>query len=406
MEPAPNREPPPAGPQPPVLRRRRKRAFGALAVVAVLAIVAYVVFDLLTRNQESTDDAQVEADVVPLSARVAAPVLIVHAPDNARVKKNDPLIDLDPTDYQIKVAQAEADLAAAVAQADAAGAQLEIVEATAAGGLTSAQAQVSGSGSSVRSAQAQVAAAQAGLARARADASRAKNDLDRAARLAAEKAIPTAQLDNARSAAASADAQVAQAQAQLSGAEDQARAAQARVGEAQGRLIQSGSVDAQRKAARAAKDLADARRQGAEAALKNAQQQLAYTHIVAPADGTLSRLAVHPGQLVQPGAILAELVPTETYVVANFKETQLARMRPDQEVHISIDAYPGRTLLGRVASLSPGTGARFSLLPPDNATGNFVKVVQRVPVKIVWEKLPADLQPQAGLSAEVTVYLR
>ncbi|MDP9152446.1 MAG: efflux RND transporter periplasmic adaptor subunit, partial [Myxococcota bacterium] len=137
-----------------------------------------------------------------------------------------------------------------------------------------------------------------------------------------------------------------------------------------------------------------------------AELQLSYTRIAAPADGALSRLALHEGQLVQPGQQVVLLVPDATYVVANFKETQIGAMRPGQRAELALDAFPGRTFEGKVESWSPGTGARFSLLPPDNAAGNFVKVVQRVPVKIAWQEVPPDVRLTAGLSAEVTVFTR
>ena len=385
--------------------RRGRTAYLTFAAVIAVALGGYGLFAFLTRGQEATDDAQVEADVVTLSARVGAPVLKVFVKDNQAVKQDDPLVDLDPTDFEIRVAQAEAEREAARAQAAAAAAQLGVVEAQARGGLTLAKAQVSGSAGSVHGADAQVAAARAGLARARSDAARLHGDLDRALRLAGEGAIPKGTLDTAQFAADAADAQVSQAEAQLEAAQDLAGVARTRIGEAEGKLTQSESVDAQLEVARAARDLADARVKAAEAALRQARQQLAYTHITAPFDGVLSRLSVHTGQLVQPASVVAALVPNESYLVGNFKETQVAHMREGQRVRITIDTFPGETFWGHLVSLSPATGARFSLLPPDNATGNFVKVVQRVPVKIAWDHPPTD-RIHAGLSADVTVYTR
>jgi membrane fusion protein (multidrug efflux system) len=151
--------------------------------------------------------------------------------------------------------------------------------------------------------------------------------------------------------------------------------------------------------------LAHARVDGARAALEQAKLQLSYTKVVAPADGVVSRLTVREGQLVAAAQPAAQLVPTRTYVVANFKDTQVGDMRPGQRADIEVDAFPGKKLEGRVESLSGGTGARFSLLPPDNASGNFVKVVERVPVRIAWTK-PPTLALRAGLSANVTVHTR
>ncbi len=168
----------------------------------------------------------------------------------------------------------------------------------------------------------------------------------------------------------------------------------------------AGANRAQYGAALAGVDLARARVRSAEAAADLAKLQLSYTVLRAPADGTVSRLQARAGQIVQPGQVCAQLVPDRTYVVANFKETQTGRIRPGQRVEIDVDAYSGRKLEGKVESLSGGTGARFALLPPDNASGNFVKVVERVPVRIAWASPPANLALRAGLSANVTVHTR
>ena len=181
------------------------------------------------------------------------------------------------------------------------------------------------------------------------------------------------------------------------------RTAQTQIAEAKGRVEQSAPVDALLAAAQANADLAHARADAADASLAQARLQLSYTRIEAPADGLLSRLAVHEGQLVQAGQQVVGIVPNTTYVVANFKETQVGNMRAGQRAEISVDALPGRSFEGKVESTSPGTGARFSLLPADNASGNFVKVVQRLPVKIAWVNVPADVKLAAGLSVDVTV---
>jgi membrane fusion protein (multidrug efflux system) len=170
-------------------------------------------------------------------------------------------------------------------------------------------------------------------------------------------------------------------------------------------MVQSAPVDTQLAVARAGAALAHARVQGATAALALARLQQSYTHVVAPSDGVVSRLSVHEGQLIQAGQAIAELVPSATYLVANFKETQVGRMHDRDRAEIRIDAFPGRVFEGEVESLSGGTGARFSLLPPDNASGNFVKVVQRVPVRIRWRNPPSDVALRAGMSCDVTVHV-
>ena len=313
---------------------------------------------------------------------------------------------LAPADLAARAKQAEAELAAARAQAKEADAQVRIVEAMSKGGLSAARAQLSGTATSAASAEAQIQAAKAALVRAEAEAARANTDFARAESLRKDEAIPQAQVDTARANAEAARAAVAQAEAQLAAARDVKRTAQTQIAEAEGRVEQSAPIEAQLDAARANAQLAVARAEAADSALVLAKLQLDYTRIESPTDGRLGRLAVRVGQLVQAGQAVVVVVPSATYAVANFKETQVGRMHPGQPATITIDAFPGRTLQGRVESTSPGTGARFSLLPADNASGNFVKVVQRLPVKIDWVNLPGDITLAAGMSADVTVDIR
>jgi membrane fusion protein (multidrug efflux system) len=376
---------------------------GIITVVVAGSIGAY---SFLTADQESTDDAQVESDVIPLAARVGGQVIKLKVVENQAVKAGDVIVQIDPLDYTARVAQAEAELASAKAQAASADAQVTVVEATAKGGLFSAKAAVSGSGVAVFSAQAQIASASASIARSQADLHKAEIDLGRTKELYAANAVPKERLDNAQAAYDSAQAQLQSAQAMMQAATEQKKAAESRVEEAKGRLDQSAPIDSTIATAHAQADLAHARIKSSEAALELAKNQLAYTTVTAPTDGFVSKLGVHEGQLISPGQPIVELVPAQTYMVANFKETQVGRIRPGQKVEISVDAFPGKKLEGKVESLSGGTGARFSMLPPDNASGNFVKVVQRVPVRIAWTNLPSDLPLRAGLSADATVYLK
>ncbi len=400
----PSVEPVPAPAAP--AKRNQAKPYLVLGLVLLLGATVYAVVVWMTRGKENTDDAQVDADIVTVSARVSGSILAVHVSDNQKVKKGDLLVEIDPTDLAAQKKQAEAELAAARAQADGADAQVRIVEATSKGGLSAARAQLSGSTQSVEGAGAQIDVAKAALTRARAEASRAETDLARADALRKEQAIPQAQLDTAMANAESARAAVAQAQAQLTAAADMKRTAQTQIAEAQGRVEQSAPVDALLAAARANAELAHARAEAAEAAVALARSQLSYARIEAPTDGLLSRLSVRDGQLIQSGQQVVVVVPDKTYVLANFKETQVGQMHPGQRAEISVDAYPGRSFEGKVDSTSPGTGARFSLLPPDNASGNFVKVVQRVPVKIAWVNVPPDAKLAAGMSADVTVSTR
>ena len=325
---------------------RSRRPFLILAAVLVVAGAAVGAYRHMTAGQESTDDAQIGADTVPIATRVGGVVAHVTFHEDQLVKKGELLAQIDDTDYQARVRQAEAEVATTRAQAATAEAEAQIVEATSRGGLDVARAALRGSSVGVSSAAAQVALA-----------TEAKS------------------------------------------------AAESHVGEARGRLSQSTPIAPQIAAAKAGVDLAYARVRGAEAALALARLQLDYTRIVAPADGIASKLMVHEGQLAAAGQPVAALVPSATYVIANFKETQIGRMRVGQRAEIVLDAFPGKTFEGTVASLSGGTGSSFSLLPADNATGNFVKVVQRVPVRVAWKTPPSGTIMRAGLSADVTVFV-
>jgi membrane fusion protein (multidrug efflux system) len=400
---APASVPVAAAPAPaPVKPARSRRPFAILGVALVLALIGVGVYRHLTAGQESTDDAQIAADTVPVATRVGGIVSHVAIKEDQLVKKGDLIAQIDDADYTARVQQAEADLAIAQAQAASAEAQSQIVDATSRGGLDAARAALRGSSVGVSSAASEVAAARAALARAEVDAHKAEIDLNRAKTLKAANAIPAERLDTAQLAYDSSRASLAQAKAQVALAMDAKNAAQSHVGEARGRLSQSAPIEPQIAAAKAGVDLAHARVQSAQAALVLAKLQLGYTHIVSPVDGVASKLMVHDGQLVTVGQPVIALVPSTTYVIANFKETQVGEMRVGQRADIELDAFPGRKFEGQVSSLSGGTGASFSLLPADNATGNFVKVVQRVPVRIAWRS-PPDQAMRAGLSADVTV---
>jgi membrane fusion protein (multidrug efflux system) len=374
--------------------------------LAGLAIAIYFIHGYITRNEVETDDAEVDADVVPISTRVGGVILRMGVQDNQKVEAGTVIALIDDADYKAKVAAAQADLEAAEAQSDSADAQVDIVKSTSGGALSSAKAMLVGTGASVRSAAAQIDAAQATVARARAELTKAQADLDRAKKLHDAGAVSGQQLESAQAARDSQQAALDAALANLSSAHDAQAQAVSRVAEAQGKVEESTPVDRHIAAAVAAAKLAHARVDAAKAAVDIAKLQLGYTKIVAPVAGKVSRLAAHEGQMVQPGSMLVMIVPATTYVVANFKETQLDRIRPGDPVEVSVDAFGGSHLTGKVESVSAGTGARFSMMPPDNATGNFVKVVQRVPVKIAWDPNQDLSQLHAGLSVEVKVHLQ
>lgn len=387
-------------PSPP--RRRPRQAFVVLIALTLIVLGGLGAYAWYTSGQEATDDALVEADVVAVTARVPGLVTRLHVSDNQTVKKGDLIAELDSADFRTRVAQARADVQTAKAQAEGAQAQTRVVEASARGGLQSAQAQMSSSASSAQASDAQIAAAEAALARATAEAAKAERDVAREKALVAADAIPRTQFEMTELAYASAQAAVQQARATLTAAREARGAAAGRVDEARAKVSQSTPVAEQIAAARAAAALADARVASAEAGLALAELHLSYTRVLAARDGVVTQLGAREGALVQAGQPLAQLVPHETYVVANFKETQIAAMHAGDRAVVRIDAYPGRTFEAQVESLAGGTGSRFSLIPSDNASGNFVKVVQRVPVRLTWTT-PPDVALRAGLSAVVTV---
>ena len=387
-------------------KKKATRAYALLATLALGAVGVYFIHGYITRNEVDTDDAEVDADVVPIATRVGGVVLKMGVADNAKVEAGAVIAQIDDADYKAKVAAAQADLDAATAQAASADAQVDITKSTSGGALSSARAMLAGQGASVRSAAAQIDAAQAQVARAKAELVKAQADLDRAKKLHDAGAVSGQQLETAQAARDSEQASLDAANANLASARDSQSQAVSRVAEAQGRVEQSTPVERLQAAAVAAAALAHAHVDSAKAALEIAKLQLGYTKIIAPVSGTVSRLAAHEGQMLQPGTTIVMIVPSTTYVVANFKETQLERIRPGDPVEVSIDAFGGKQLQGKVESVSAGTGARFSMMPPDNATGNFVKVVQRVPVKIAWDAGQDLSQLHAGLSVEVKVHLQ
>ncbi|HEX8108681.1 MAG TPA: HlyD family secretion protein [Kofleriaceae bacterium] len=384
-------------------RRRAKNAYLILAVIAAAVAVLWFGHHWWTHGKQDTDDAQVEADVVPIAPRVGGVIKTARVHDNQMVKAGDVLFEIDPVDLDVEVARCEAELQAAQAQQSAAEAQVGVVQSSSTGGLSSARAALTGAGASVRSAEEAMRAAQAAVERAKADLATAESDLKRQQDLFAQKAGTRHDVEHAQQARDVAKASLDAANAQLAMARDQHNLAQARVAEAEGHVTQSTPVDQAVASAQASAKLAAARVTAAQVALDKAKLQRSYATVVAPAAGRISRLGAHAGQQVMAGQPLLMLVPVDSYVIANFKESQVGRMKAGDPVDIEIDAYSGETFHGVVDTVSPATGARFSMIPPDNATGNFVKVVQRVPVKILWSS-PPGVAMLPGLSAEVTVH--
>ena len=329
-------------PEPTAAPPRSKRRF-VLPIVALLALLGTGWATkqwLYGRTHQSTEDAFVDGHLIPVLAKVSGYVQTVSVSDNDRVAADSVLVQIDPAEYTVRLLQAEADLAAARAGAGGAGmsGQAEAAVLTAAGQRSSLEAQIT----AARGHEAQVRA-----------------DLARTQELADKQIVSQQQLDAAKAAANAAAANLLALERQTAAAGGSVTSAQAGV------------------------RLAHARLQAAEAAVENARLQLGYTRVAAPAAGIVSRKQVERGQLVQAGQPLLTIVgDSGVYVTANFKETQLANLRIGQPVDIEVDAYPDAHVRGRVESVSAATGSKFALLPPDNATGNFTKVVQRVPVRI------------------------
>jgi membrane fusion protein (multidrug efflux system) len=329
-----------------------------LGLLLVVGIVAAVVWWMHARKYVSTDDASIDGHIIQISPDVSADVAAVYINDNWHVKKGQLLVTLDPRSFQAVVDQAMAGLAAARAKADQAQVQLS-------------------------AARAEIVETQAAVVIAKTNAENATLNYQRFAALS-PRARSQQQLDNALATHKSADAQIQQAEAKVLAARADADGAEAAVTTARAQI------------------------KVAQADLDQAKIDLGYCRIVAPEPGMITRKAVEPGSYVEKGQPLFAIVPTNVWVVANFKETKLGRIRIDQPVTIKIDAYSGHVFHGRVDSIQNGTGSRFSLLPPENATGNWVKVVQRVPVKITFDDNQAQetkylLAPGLSVEAKVKV---
>jgi membrane fusion protein (multidrug efflux system) len=381
-------------------RSRTKPLIGGLLCVAALGAGTAYATGL---GKESTDDAQVEGRVITISARVPGQVSRVLVHDNQLVQAGDVILELDPADYAAKLEAAEADRESAQAAAENARAALALTEKTIAASFTQAAGGVTQAASSLSATRAQLDRADADLLAAESRATLANANLKRTRSLFADGSLAQAEVDNRQAEAEVASAAVAQARAQREAARASTDASAGGIVYARGRLAAAQTGPEQLAAASAAVHLAEARVKQAAAAAKLAKLNLSYTQIRAPKRGIVSRRTVEEGQTLSAERPLLAIVPSdELWVVANFKEDQLAEMHPGQPARIRFDTYGRRSFAGHVESLAGGSGARFALLPPDNASGNFVKVVQRVPVLVRLDGSPGiDLRP--GMSAEVTV---
>jgi membrane fusion protein (multidrug efflux system) len=401
-------------------RPRSKTLLWVLVAGVVLALVA-VGFWLHYRDRVSSDDAQVDGHIVPMAAKISGSVLEVLVNDNQQVKAGDVLVRLDPRDYQAKVDQEKAALAVAESQVRAAQVTVPLTRETTESGTSGVSAGLATA--EAQSTQAKLAANQAAtselsyahsnLTAAQANNEKAQADLARMRPLVAKAEISQQQFDAYTAAAKVAEAQVKAAQDRVQSAEQGAENSQAAFAASQARVQQMRAEVAQSKAGERQVLVSDAqvvsaraRVQEAQANLAAAELNLSYTTIVAPVDGEVTKKSVEPGEILQPGQLLVALIPLkDVWVTANFKETQLAGVHPGQSAEVHVDMY-GRTIKGKVDSIAGGTGSRMSLLPPENATGNFVKVVERIPVKIIFDSLPPDVILRPGMNVDATIITR
>ena len=399
---------------------RKKLWIGVGIALACLAIFFGVRYILWSSTHEETDDAYLEAHLHAVSSRVAGTVAQVLVDDNQHVNAGQTLALLDPNDYQVRVDQAQANLDVALRQAETAQASVKMTSESALAQSTEANGSISEANSGIASAQADLAVTQAGVPRAQAELAkteatehRAELDQQRYDDLLAKGQVSRQTADHAREAYQVAVAARVAAQQAVSQAEAEVVKAQQAISTAHAQLEHSQGVLQSAKAAGLEINVrndqyssAQASVAQATAALEDAKLQLSYTRIIAPTSGRVGRKSVEVGQRVQVGQPLLAVVEDNPWIVANFKETQLGKMRDKQPVEIKIDSFPHHEFRGHVDSLAPGSGNAFALLPPDNATGNFTKIVQRVPVKIVFDPDSMDgyeglMSP--GISALVTV---
>jgi membrane fusion protein, multidrug efflux system len=401
------------------------------AILILLAAIFGIRYYLYAVSHESTDDAFIDAHIVEVSPKISGYISKVYVLDNESVKAGDLLAEIDPNDFQVKVDQARAALDSAKSKDKSASSNVALTRVNSSAGVEEASSGVASAKSEVQTAQAQVAAAHARLdqaqaqvatalanaaqARAEAEAAEADQafaqadvqryqalfDKDEVSKQRLDQAVTAArtaeaQARAAREKAAAVQAQVAEARASqeaaraaLLQAQSQVGVASAKVGEAAGRLAAADSAPQQVAVSKAQAQTAGADVGGAQASLDQAELQLSYTKIYASESGRVTRKSIEIGAYVEAGQALMAIVPGEVWVTANFKETQLGSLKSGQPVAIKVDAFPGKVFQGHLDSIQAGSGARFSLLPPENATGNYVKVVQRVPVKILFDE-PTD----------------
>jgi len=403
---------------PPKNSSRKFAIFGALIVLAGIGTYVWV----HSLDRVSTDDAQVDGHIIPISPKIYGKVLEVMVDDNQQVKQGQILVRIDPQDFQAKVDQAAAAFAVAQSQAQGANAGVPLIRDTTGSSVTAAEAQLGSARAdydqaqveSERASTADIAVARSNVETAQATADHAQADLDRMKTLVDKEEISRLDYDSYASSTRVALSQLQAAKDKLAAVTKDAETKKAALQSSQARIVQAQAAILQAKATQqqvpvrvADASSASASIAQAHANLEAAKLDLGYTTIVAPVDGVVTRKTVEVGQVVQQGQGLLMLVPLQdVWVTANFKETQLADVRTGQKAEVKAD-LSGKTYPGHVDSIAAATGTRMSLLPPENATGNYVKVVQRIPVKIVLDPIPGGNQVlRPGMNVDATIFTK
>ncbi|MFZ0808255.1 MAG: HlyD family secretion protein [Candidatus Sulfotelmatobacter sp.] len=391
-------------------RRSRTETSGfRIAIVIgilVLLVVGFFVYRYMT-SYESTDDAQVDGHISSISTRIAGHVIKLDIQDNQYVKAGALLLEIDPADYQVAYEKAKADFEDAQAAAVAAGVNVPINDVNTTSAISSSEADVSSARAAIQGAKQQFAAAKAQLLEAEANNAKAQSDLLRYKQLVEKQEISQQEFDTATTSAQASAAAVEAARANADAAQQQVTQAQGKLVGAEANFSYARTAPKQMQVTRARAAAALAQEQQKKAALDQAALNLQYTKIVAPMDGIVSNRTVDVGQNIAPGQELMKVINLDdVWITADFKETQLREMKVGQRVTIKVDAYD-KTYNGKVESVAGASGARFSLLPPENATGNYVKVVQRIPVKIVLDRdSNKDHLLRPGMSVDPKVWVR
>jgi membrane fusion protein, multidrug efflux system len=384
--------------------RLRSGSKWALLLIVLVLVVGGIFVWRYYATHETTDDAQIDGDIYPISSRINGHVVTVEVENNEFVKKGTVLVRVDPTDYKVALERAQADYAMAVARAQASRVGVPISSVNSSSGISSAQAQVEQAQAAIAAAEKQSLAAQARVKQTEANYARAKSDLARYAQLIKKDEVSEQQYDHAMQTAEADSAAVTAAQSAAAAAQQEVSLAQARLSEAKAGLLASKTGPQRVRVSRAEANAAEAAVKTAKTAMDQAQLNMDYCVVRAPADGIVGKKAVEPGQNIGIGQALMAIVPVQgLYVTANYKETELKDMRPGDPATIHVDAYD-HDYKGHVLNIAGATGERFSLLPPENATGNYVKVVQRIPVKIVFEPgQDSEHLLRVGMSVEPTI---